>query len=255
MKWLIQIAVLAACGCANSGPQRTVATAQLAKVDAKVVEKAAAQVHATGIALKAAPQTNRAVQVAQVFNEKAKVLLPQPIYEDAVKYEEIVAGLLSTNQQQRAEAQKQLGEKDSEISSLQSERRVITDRVAELEGKLIELGQQHEAEKNKSWWTRIYATLGLGGIIALCVAFPILIPIGGQLLGSLVSAAPSLASFFGVVGRRAFDSVVTGIESAKGKMKADGKDDALAVLSDELYKETDADHRRLIADRKQSLNL
>jgi len=41
-------------------------------------------------------------------------------------------------------------------------------------------------------------TLGLGGIIALCVFFPFLIPIFGQLAAWLVLKIPALASVLGV---------------------------------------------------------
>lgn len=256
MRCLIQIAVLlAAFGCANSGPQRSAATVALTKVDDKIAEKAASQVHATGVALQAAPQTNRAVQIAQTFNEKAKALLPQPNYEDTVKYQEIVAGLLSTNANQRLEAQGRLQEKDTEISALQSERRAVADRVSELESKLIDLGSIYEKEKNKSWWSRIYAALGVGGLIALALVFPVIIPIGGHLIGWLVSAVPALASACGVVGKRAFDSVLTAVQKSKEQMAASEHTEALAVLKNELSKATDASHRRLISTRKGDLDL
>ena len=255
MKCLIQLAVLLACGCTSTGPQRAQKVVELVKVEEKVAQKASANAYATGLALQAAPQTNRAVAVAQTFNDKTKALLPKPDYEDIIEYEAIVAGLLSENEKQRAQSQKALGEADSEISTLLSERRVIEGRVEDLENRLIEYGAKYELERNKSWWTRIYSFLGFGGIIALVIAFPILIPIGGQVVGWVVNTVPSLASWVGLVSRKSFDSVVVAVESAKERMKTDGKEDAVLLLKEELQKATDAAHRKLIADRKQDLGL
>lgn len=255
MKCLIQLAVLLVCGCTSIGPQRAQKVVELAKVEEKVAQKASANAYATGLALKAAPQTNRAVAVAQTFNEKTKALLPKPDYDTIIEYESIVAGLLSENEKQRAQGQKALTQADAEISALVSERRAVESRVAELENRLIEYGAKYELERNKSWWTRLYAFLGFGGIIALVVAFPILIPLGGQAVGWIINAVPSLASWVGLVSRKSFDSILVGVESAKVRMKTDSKDDAVLLLKEELSKATDSDHRRLIADRKQSLNI
>jgi len=255
MKCLILLVVLLVSGCTRFNQRANHQSTELLKVTAQIEQKIAVNTMATGLALQAAPQTNRAVRVAQAFNEKAKVLLPQPEYGETIRYQGIVAGLLSENETDRTSAQKALGEKDSEILRLQSDKSVISGRIKELELELIDYGKKYELERNKSWGRRMYAFLGFGGVIALAVAFPIFIPIAGQIVSWIVGLVPSLASWIGLVGRKSFDSVLIGVESAKEKMKANGAQGVTSLLKDELNKSTDSAHRRLIAARKQSLNI
>lgn len=253
MKCLTIILSILILSCTTTDSKRVTSAVLVKEIDEKIVKAAALNVVATGIALKTAPMTNVSVRVAAEFNDKAATLLPAPSFADIKFYTEIVAGLTSENQKDRERAKELLDGKDSEIVALQSERNREAVKLAALENKLIEMGGEYEKEKNKSWWTRIYATLGFGGIIALCIAFPVAIPIAGNLLGSLISTVPSLASAFGLVSRKAFDSVVTGVQKAKEKMKNGGNWNNSQILSDELERATDKSHRNLIASRKQNL--
>lgn len=87
------------------------------------------------------------------------------------------------------------------------------------ESKLIALGAAKEAQDNarKKFWAKWISamTLPIGGIIALCVFFPVAIPFVGRILGWLVSKIPGLAGWIGVVSVKAFDAVVQGIEKTK----------------------------------------
>lgn len=255
MKWLITIPTLLMLSCATTDSKRISSAGKVQEIDAKIVHAAALNVAATGMALKTAPNTNLSVRVATQFNEKAALLLPTPAYAEVKDYGQIVAGLTSQNAEERVKAQTLLDGKDGQIALLQSQRAEEAAKLDTLEKKLLDLGNEYEKERNKSWWTRIYATLGIGGIIALCVCFPVAIPIVGNLLGSLVNTIPSLASALGLVSRKAFDSVVTAVQKTKEKLKADDKSDSLMVLKDELEKATDSSHRNLIASRKESLNI
>lgn len=255
MKWLITIPILLMLSCATTDSKRISSAGKVQEMDEKTVRAAALNVAATGMALKTAPNTNLSVRVATQFNEKAALLLPTPEYQEVRDYSKIVAGLTSEIQSEREKAQVALDGKDDQIALLQSQRAEEAAKLSALEKKLVDLGNEYEKERNKSWWTRIYSTLGIGGLIALCVCFPVAIPIIGNLLGSLVNAVPSLASAVGLVSRKAFDSVVTAVQKTKEKLKADDKSDSLMILKDELEKATDSSHRNLIASRKESLNI
>ena len=78
---------------------------------------------------------------------------------------------------------------------------LATERDA-LKAQLTDLGKKYEVEHNKNIVTRIWewaiGTIGLGGIIALCVLFPALLPI----LGLIAKYAINLVL-----------SVITGIEN------------------------------------------
>lgn len=63
-----------------------------------------------------------------------------------------------------------------------------------------------------------------------------------------------MASYFGVVSKKAFDAVVRGVGEARAKFK-DQNAPALEVLNTELHKATDEEHRRLIESRRESLNV
>lgn len=137
---------------------------------------------------------------------------------------------------------------------------ILLSRQAELEaelrakeGRLIEMGAKYEAEKNKNIVARVWhwslGTLGIGGIIALMFFFPFLIPIFGRLVATLVSWFPKIAGFAGVVGTKAFDAVVKGVEHAKeglGKEKVE-------VLHTELSKSTDEAHKAIIDARQRAV--
>jgi hypothetical protein len=159
----------------------------------------------------------------------------------------LVASLLSSNRTLRASA-----------ASLQR-RHVVQEQAwaierAEVEAKLFEMGQKYEAARNRSivhrFWGWLVSSIGVGGIIALCVFFPALIPIFGRLLGWVVSKIPALAGAVGVVSTKAYDAVVRGVENAK---KEWGRSDAEAVLHKNLSQEMDESHKRLVRVRKAAV--
>lgn len=120
------------------------------------------------------------------------------------------------------------------------------------ESQLQALGQQIEVERNKSIWRRMWAsitgTIGIGGVIALCVLCPGLIPIFGRILAWVVGKVPSTAGALGVVGKDAFDAVVTGVQEYRKSTVSDS-------LDNHLHRETDEAHRDLIEARKEALGL
>jgi len=141
-------------------------------------------------------------------------------------------------------------------NSLLTQKAALTAKLRDSEAKLIEMGKLYEAEKNRSIVKRIWhltiGTLGIGGVIALCVFCPALIPLGGAFVSWLIGKVPALASLFGVVGKRAFDAVVKGVGQAKEKLK-ETHPEADEILGTELEKATDAEHRVLIQQRRAIL--
>ena len=59
------------------------------------------------------------------------------------------------------------------------------------------------------------ATIDLGGIVALCIAFPALVPVFGSVLGWIIGKMPVLAHYLGLVGVRAYARTVTAIQEVK----------------------------------------
>ena len=122
-------------------------------------------------------------------------------------------------------------------------------REREATQALVERGEVAEAQRNsriKRWFAWLsFGGLGIGGVIALMVFVPVSIPLLGRLLASAVSAFPKLAGFVGVVGTKAFDGVVKGVENAKSELGFKQQD-----LLDSLSKAMDQDHKDLVRARR-----
>ncbi len=131
--------------------------------------------------------------------------------------------------------------------------------VQEHEAVLIEKGLKYEAQQNRTIIRRLWhwsiATLGIGGLIGICILFPALIPLVAQVFGWIVSKLPSLASAFGVVSHHAFDAIVTGVGQVRQKLKQSGDSRTLDLLDTELGKATDSAHRTLIQHRRSVLRV
>ena len=126
-------------------------------------------------------------------------------------------------------------------------------------------------------WTKfgVWGTTLIGGAVALFVFCPIALPICGRLLAWLVGKIPSLASAFGVVSVKAFDSVLRGIEKAKEAKNNPGnspvaptvpvantfstgdsrrgQENWIHQLHNHLSREMDAAHKALVRARKTKL--
>lgn len=126
-----------------------------------------------------------------------------------------VAALLSENKKLAAKARDALNE-------LKEKDKAHAIELRKAQDKLIGLGAELEAEKNKNivksafnWLKGILGVGTIGGIIALCVIFPpfagIVLSLGGNLISFLIGAFPKVISFFGVVSKSAFDATVSGV--------------------------------------------
>jgi hypothetical protein len=136
-------------------------------------------------------------------------------------------------------------------------------REARLRERLMSLGVEAEERSNarRAWWSKWIAsgTVLIGGGIALCVFFPVAIPIFGRVLGWMVGKVPSLARALGVVSLKAFDAVVRGVEKSRaataGQPLANQTGGEAAGLDWNLGREMDREHKRLVRARKAALNL
>ena len=135
---------------------------------------------------------------------------------------------------------------------LLEERARLARELREKEDKLIELGTKYEEERRRSILKRVWhwaiGTFGLGGLIAVCVLCPAVLPLFGRLAAYLVARIPSLASFLGVVGKQAFDGLVSGVSEVRAAFKAQAAaqqsvpaSEALAVVNSNLA-EAEAQH-------------
>ena len=175
-----------------------------------------------------------------------------------------VEGILATNRQARAELAARYYVQEEELIRRDELKR----KLAETNEELVAMGRLYEAEKNRSIVRRIWmwsiGTFGIAGMIAIGLLCPALIPLFGSLLSSVVAVVPKLASAFGVVGKKAFDGVVQGVENVRHSLKKDEENDGrrtysskevLKILGTEIEKATDANHRQLIRARKDAMRI
>lgn len=239
---LILILTLTISGC-------TTFKKQLGVVQPKLAEASRVLTTATVDALILVPATNRvdAVVLATDLAKQNQLIIGLPEKSLNVK------PLLSTNTMERVASR-------AALAAMFAEQQVTLGQVRVLESQLIEMGAKYEAEKNASivhrCWTWFKVTLGLGtigAIIALCIMFPVIgavvLPILGRILGWLVKVAPTWASYIGVVGHKAFDSVVGAFE--KGKAGADPV--AVAQITSTMSKEMDKSDKALVKESRNTL--
>jgi len=175
-----------------------------------------------------------------------------------------VDGLLASNKVAWAEMRARY----AAIREMENERAELTSKLEETRRKLEEMGKKYEEERNKTvvkrTWQWAVSTLGIGGIVALCVFFPAIIPIFGSILSWIVSAMPKVVNFAGVVGKQVFDGVVEGVQNTRDKLKKEAElppeiqpkytaAEFLERFDTEMFKATDKKHREIIKERKKAL--
>jgi len=248
-KWVIALWFLAAlmlllAGCTFAKPQLAGAAAASGRNEERLKEESRALTTGTVDALALAP-SNAPTNLARQLSAANQQIQGMP----AKRID--VPGLLADT----PEARKSLSERLRLQEDLLGQRNALEAKLRESEARLIEMGKLYELERNQStvkrFWKWLLATFGVGGVIALCILCPALIPILGQCLGWMVAKAPGLAGAFGIVSRKAFDSVVEAVGKFRGAMKATPAKEAL----DSELRETTEPHRKLIEARRAVLQV
>lgn len=138
---------------------------------------------------------------------------------------------------------------------LLADQQVIETKRAAEQTKLVTLGKEQEAAKAKSFLRRLIAGFGITGLIALCIFVPPAIPILTQLASWAVSKIPALSGFLGVVSRKTFDAVVSGVGRVRASYKSADRKAALAHMDSALTEATTPEQRRFIEHRREELGV
>ena len=250
------------CGCTFARSGKDKAAAKHDGNAAALNEESRALTSAAKDALDFAP-TNPPVTLAKQFLARDQQIEGLPV-------ERIdVAALLAGN----AAAVKLLEQRFAAQDELLRDRAELQVKLTAANERLQEMGRLYEAEKNKSVVRRVWAWLtgifGIGGLIALVVLCPAVLPLFGTLASWLIGKVPALVNLFGFVGKRAFDSVVTGVGNVRSKLKiqeelpADKQPTYTAaevrrMLDVELKEATevgDVNLKPLITQRRKALNV
>lgn len=253
-------------GCTHVAAQRS-------RMMSTLNEESKALTTAVVETLQAQPETNRDVYTSTALefakqDQRVEGLPLQPF--DVPALLSVAGG--ATNTLVRVSKEQVEEAREAVVERFQKQNDLLA-RRAKAEAALIDLGVQAEAARNEriTRWTKFSVgglTL-LGGAIALCVFFPIAIPIGGRFLGWLVTKIPALASATSVVSVKAFDAIVRAIEKAKqepspgastvsvansGDSRRGPAEDWLGKLHTQLSREMDAAHKALVRARKTQLS-
>lgn len=217
------------------------AEGQLAEVQRQVTEKQKQYATATVDALTApgAPTTNANVIVATEYAKGTQTLVGMPM--DRLEVTATIAQVQAKLEQvaeSTTNLQAEVGlvwgaltngpagaaRKDiAEASALLQKVEALEVKVQQAEDALVSKAAYEEKQGVKRFWQKTgfwsKIVIVLGGVIALCVFVPAVIPVLGSMVGWVIGKIPSLISFLGVVGKNTFDAVVEGVGNAKKAVK------------------------------------
>ena len=185
------------------------------------VKEASKHVYATGLALHHETNRSPALVTASEFNDMAQATLGVPDINDVQTLKEMIGGLLSTNLELKARAEKQKTVLQADIVKLQTERDELEARLTKAEANRDEAYQKaaEKAAKYETWRRRIFWALGIIGggtflsliLPALSTAFPPLAPFSaivtgvfGTIARTIFRVAPKAMTSAGVVGQSTF---------------------------------------------------
>lgn len=176
-----------------------------------------------------------------------------------------VGGLLSTNKSVNSKAEKEYNRIVEKDIQMMQEFANLNEKIQQVENNLLKLGAIKEAEQNKSIISRIWgwglATFGIGGVIALCIFCPFLIPIFTQIIAWIIARIPSIAGFFGVVGKNVATGIVKGVGNVRATLqsvdesKAYTASEVLELLDKNLKDATTPQEKVVIEHLREQVNV
>jgi len=250
-------------GCTPSTNSKRVNDAQLELLNAQRIEYATTyNTGALDLMNRPDYSTNKqAVALAKSFLEFNQSILGVPKPGKRLDTD----GLLSLDPNKREDAWDALDRSWDEVIGITKEIDVREERLKLAEDRLLELGQIKEKElaqsKGRSFFGWLFATLGLGGIIALIIFCPVVLPILGQVCAWIIAQVPTLMKFLSVVGVSLMSNVVRGVGNFRDKMKQApaertySKEEVLAMLDGELKDSTTDNDKKAIAILRKKENV
>lgn len=242
----------------------------IAKTEDAEIEKARGYQWGTKLSLDTNKTPSKETELAESFNNKAILSLGPPSMQSARDFEKIVDGLLSTNKQLVASAQKLLDSKDNELIKLQKIKNELEIKLDKKEEAFKELSEKQSLLANK-WQklTRIF-TWGFYAIIIGFIVSVILnnLPPPYNLLSTPINIIfgaagkmiyglfPKVREFSGSVAHTAFatsentlSQLVSCVESFKVQNPALYKEKFEGILRSGLDKE----HKQKIDSARNNL--
>jgi len=201
-------------------------------------------------------------RLALSFAQQDQMIEGLPI--EPISVESFIDLAISENDKDIKELQKKLARLEESVAEFRQTKLINKLEVNARTEELVNKGILYEEEHKKKTWEKVWSwakgTLGIGGIIALVLLCPAIIPIFGQMLGAVVKAIPSLASAFGVAATSTVDALVKGVQQTRKQIKNGGdgpytKDEVLSIIDGNLaFHQKEADEK-LVTARKTALSI
>jgi len=236
-KFLLVLCLLSFTGCHYLNRQYDASQGRNVVLVAEKQEKSRELTSATVDSLSLIPESDKTlpIQLAEFFAKENQLLVGLPVEP---------INIASLIQQSPETIELFLNQVKDENTNLRKKLRDSEAEMLNLQAQLAELGKKYEREKNKSIWNRVRASLGMTGIIALVVIFPVLIPIFTNILAAIIRAVPQLMSVLGLAAKKTVENIVSGVQHAKSEIRTSPKktftkDEVIEILNRNSKEEQD----------------
>jgi hypothetical protein len=201
-------------------------------------------VYAADQALQKDPSPSAESKVAKQMTTRGVTALGPPQMENAMKSDEMVNGLLSTDPSEVKKGQEILATMDKNLVALQNQNRILRGQLGDAQVKLDRVNQENalQATKYASLMGKVYWIVGIViFLVVLMVAIKILTTVAPFAMPATGASSTLL-------------KVVQGIQKVRDQHMGE-KPEMLKQIDDHLKSHLDKKDRWLIAHAKQKLHM
>ena len=210
----------------------------------KQLESGRTFVYAADQALQKDPSPSKESQVAKQMTTRGVTALGPPQMENAIKSDQMVTGLLSTDPSEVKKGQEILATMDKNLVALQNQNRILRGQLGDAQTKLDKVNQENalQATKYASLMGKVYWIVGI-------VVFLVILAIGIKIVTVVAPFAMPASGATGTLLK-----VVQGIQKVRDQHMGE-KPEMLKQIDDHLKSHLDKKDRWMIAKAKQKLHM
>ena len=210
----------------------------------KQIESGRTFVYAADQALQKDPAPSPQSQVAKQMTTRGVTALGPPQMENAMKSDQMVTGLLSTDPKEVQKGQQILSTLDKDLVALQNQNRLLRGQLGDAQQKLDIVNQENalQATKYASLMGKVYWIIGI-------VIFVVVLVIGFKIVTMVAPfALPATGASSTLL------KVVQGIQKVRDQHMGE-KPEMLRQIDDHMRSHLDKKDRWMIAQAKQKLHM
>tara|TARA_Y100001938_G_scaffold34826_1_gene47783 strand:- start:193 stop:975 length:783 start_codon:yes stop_codon:yes gene_type:complete len=212
----------------------------------KQLESGRTFVYAADQALQKDPAPSAQSQVAKQMTTRGVTALGPPQMENAMKSDQMVTGLLSTDPNEVKKGQEILATMDKDLVALQNQNRILRGQLGNAQQKLDQVNQENalQATKYASLMGKVYWIVGIViFLVVLAVALKVLTAVAPFAMPAKGASATLL-------------KVVQGIQKVRDShMAKETRSPELMAIDNALKNSLDKKDRWMIAQAKQKLQM